>query len=142
MSLIPNDILINHIIPYTYKKQPQKLLYDLKNYIEDFRFLEEIYETQYNYGILYYDLLEYCNNGPPFEYEFNDKFINIIRRHIIYKNYSNIMVCNYIFYKFNVFYVELNNDLDDIYIKKSRFLWGLLKPVERIQFINKYAIKE
>ena len=141
MSLIPTDVLINHLIPYTYNKQPVKLLYDLKNYIEDFSILEETYETLYNYGILYYDLLEYCNNGPPFGYEMDDKFFNIFQRHIMYKNYTKDMLNNYIFYKFNIFYIELDKEFDDIYKKKIRFLWGLLKPVERIQFINKYVLK-
>jgi len=138
MSRIPIDVLINHIIPYTYNKQPQKLLYDLKNYIEDFSFLEEIYETEYNYGILYYDLIEYCNNNNVVEYEIDDKFINILKRHIIYKNYSKEMILDFFFYKFNIFSIQ--KDFNELYRKKSRFLWGLLKPVERIQFINKYKL--
>lgn len=141
MSRVPTDVLINHIIPYTYNIQSPKLLYDLKNYIEDFSLLENTYETMYNYGILYYDLLEYCNNEPLFGYEINDKFVNIFQRHVIYKNYTKTMIYDYIFHKFNVFHIEMDREFDDIYKKKSRFLWGLLKPVERIQFINKYVLK-
>jgi hypothetical protein len=141
MSLIPVDVLINNLIPYTYNSQPPKLLYDLKNYIEDFSILENIYETMYNYGILYYDLIEFCNNEYLSDYVINTKFINIFQRHIIYKNYTKKMINKYFFNKFNVFYIEKDKEFNDIYKKKSRFLWGLLKPVERIKFINKYVLK-
>ena len=32
MKIIPIDIIINHIIPYTYNIQPNLLLEDIKNY--------------------------------------------------------------------------------------------------------------
>lgn len=32
MEKIPYDIIINHIIPYTYNIQPKILLEDIKNY--------------------------------------------------------------------------------------------------------------
>jgi hypothetical protein len=34
MEKIPVDIIINHIIPYTYFSQPKNLLEDITNYYE------------------------------------------------------------------------------------------------------------
>jgi hypothetical protein len=67
---IPFDIIINHILPYTYNIQSKELLYDIKNYREDLNLVENCYLFDYNYVILYRDL------GEFYEFKFN-KLINI-----------------------------------------------------------------
>jgi hypothetical protein len=45
MEKIPYDIIINHIIPYTYNIQPKILLEDIKNY---YTIKSKIMEDKYN----------------------------------------------------------------------------------------------
>jgi hypothetical protein len=130
---IPFDVIINNIIPYTYQKQPKKIMNDIRNYYENFCVLENIYSTEYNFIILYNDLIEYCNNTFTIRYRSNDQFINMLKRHYIYKDYSDEMINYYIFYQYNIISYESNCK------KKIRFLFGLLKPFERNNFVKRYA---
>ena len=65
MSLqrIPMDVMINHILPYTYEPQPKTLLQDIKNFVEDFNLVENCYAFDYNYILLLRDLLTFCTNN-------------------------------------------------------------------------------
>ena len=195
---IPFDVIINNIIPYTYNIQPKKLMNDVKNYFHNFSILEEIYETEYNYFILYYDLIEFCNDRIIIFLGNNKKLLNILQRHFMYKNYSEYMLNYYILNKFTIpnsgvrslrkipeqTFIEssvTNGSITDFnslesaeYIwslsqapedpknlpssvstsgiyksppeirckKKIRFLWGLLRPIERIKFMKKYIISD
>lgn len=71
LAKIPFDIIINHIIPYTYSVQKRELLYDIRNYTEDLNLIENSYIFDYNYAILYRDLLNFC------KLKFNNKSINM-----------------------------------------------------------------
>jgi len=99
---IPFDVIINNIIPYTYNIQPKKLMNDVKNYFHNFSILEEIYETEYNYFILYYDLIEFCNDRIIIFLGNNKKLLNILQRHFLYKNYSEYTLNYYILNKFTI----------------------------------------
>jgi hypothetical protein len=54
---IPNDIIINHIIPYTYQTQTKNLLLDIISFKKDFDIIKNIYTFDYNFNILLQDLL-------------------------------------------------------------------------------------
>ena len=69
---IPFDVIINNIIPYTYSVQKRELLHDIRNYTEDLNLIENSYVFDYNYIILYRDLLNFC------KLKFN-KLINMYR---------------------------------------------------------------
>jgi len=46
---IPNDIVINHIIPYTYQIQPSELLLDIVSFKKFFDLIDNFYSFDYNY---------------------------------------------------------------------------------------------
>ena len=60
---IPQDILREHIMPYTYKKQCSSLLLDIKSFRYDYGLIEDLYCTQFNASICLRDLINFCNNG-------------------------------------------------------------------------------
>jgi len=111
MERIPLDIIINHIIPYTYNIQPKLLLEDIENYCKVKTELETT--TKYNTNIIKYKLLTNC-------YMNAQMFNSILDRHfqIHYKKYDN-----HILYR---------------YSPNTRFniIFGLLSSDERISFLE------
>ena len=53
MKRIPTDIIINHIIPYTYNIQPSLLLEDIKNYHQ----IKKILTKNYKQNLIIKELL-------------------------------------------------------------------------------------
>jgi hypothetical protein len=72
LAKIPFDIIINHIMPYTYNVQNKELLYDIKNFVEDLNLIENCYLFDYNYIMLYRDLVGF------YEYKFNNRYCDFI----------------------------------------------------------------
>jgi hypothetical protein len=126
INTLPIDIIINHILPYSYNTQPNKLLTDVRSYYNDYKLVESIYMTQHNEWILLHDLIKFC--------DVDNKFKKILRRHFIIANQSEEILINLINRNFhrNIIYVE----------KKIKFIWGLLTPIERTRFINNYIISD
>jgi hypothetical protein len=129
LQIIPNDIIINHIIPYTYNIQSKKFLMDIKSFYIDYNIINDVYMFDYNGIILLRDLLFFTG---IYEYK---KLINIFKKHIFFKNYSNTQISDYIINNF-----ELNIKINTI--RKVRFLIGILTPLQRTQFINNFIIKD
>ena len=127
---IPNDIIINCIIPFLYEPQPKKLLEDIKNFYITFLKLEEFYSFEYNYYIMFYDLQNFFLYGEE-NVSITNQFYYIFKRHFIFQNLQYIIISNYVYNKFN--------KKKDIKPKNnSKFLWGLLTNDERINFIKNY----
>jgi hypothetical protein len=131
ISLLPEDVIINHIIPFTYLVQPRKLLVDIRSYVIDYSFLENIYTYEYNDEILLYDLVTFCNNGKFPTWGLEPKYDEIVRRHFLYKSIRDSDLQLLIFMAFH-------RKMGQLCERKNRFLWGLLRPRERTSFINKY----
>jgi len=127
LSKIPDDIIINHIIPYTYNIQPKELLMDIKSFYIDYNIINNVYIFDYNNVILLRDLLFFTE---IYEYK---KLINIFKKHIFFKNYLNTRIYNYIINN-----IELNIKINTV--RKVRFLIGLMTPFQRTQFINKFIL--
>jgi len=87
MERIPFDVIINHIIPYTYNIQPKLLLEDIKNY---YTIKTKLINDKYNTNIIKHELLSNC-------YMNKKKFNNILDRHfqIHVKNYDNHILYKY-----------------------------------------------
>jgi hypothetical protein len=134
LNTLNNDVIINNIIPYTYKPQPKKLLFDIKNFYSEFSIIENSYTYDYNYYILLFDLISFCNNNDPLIFTLHDRFENILKR-----NYS-LSTCNYSHLN-NFSFDNFNKNLQININRKIRFIWGLLRPVERVKFINKYLLE-
>ena len=62
-NMLPTEIIINHIIPYTYQIQSKELINDIINYKKDFSIIQNIFAFDYNYKILLNDLHLFCNEN-------------------------------------------------------------------------------
>ena len=126
---IPYYVVHRHIIPYTYLPQSKGLLQDIRNYTQDIKLIEDTYYTRYNEFILLTDLLLYHGYSYNLNY-ISNSLLALMNRHIQLKHKDVIDLNNYI-----------------ITITKSskrkrniKFIWGLMTPCERNEFINKYLI--
>ena len=131
---IPMDIIINHIMPYTYKPQMKLLLFDIRSFTKDFQFVEDVYYTEYNGSVLICDLIKFCNNNIAPVYGIDMKYEYILKRNYILNLRCHRELVEYIFIKVHR---NLNHNTEN----KIKFLWGLMTPPERMRFIYKYLIE-
>ena len=116
MNTLPEEIMINHILPYTYNLKDREHLIDIRSFTSDLGILENVYWFEFKNITLFNDL---------------ECFINGLNRNIFLTNLQK----------------NKNRTNKDHFINKTRkinrkirLLWGLLTPVERTRFINKYII--
>jgi hypothetical protein len=123
MNRIPDDVIINHIIPYTYLTQPVSLQEDIRDFKTSFPQIIHIYigiyGTRYGANLLHLDILRLLS--PPrilydvMKRRFDLQNANTQRIHQIITGFRNIK-------------------------HKTKMLWGLLTPRERTHFFNEYAL--
>lgn len=128
MRKLPEDVIINHIAPFTYRPQNRALLEDIRSYYTDVRFLENLYYTEFNDTILVYDIVRYCNSGLTSN-GINPSFERILRRSPVLSNKSTTYIVSYIL---SSFVTSVTHNA----VTKIKFLWTLLTPRERTGFIN------
>jgi len=112
MERLPFDIVVNHIIPYTYNIQSKLLLEDIKNYYE---IKNKLMDNNYDINSIKHEILAIF-------YDNNYTLIIILDRYFSKKllfNKSN----------FPGIYKYSNN-------KKFSILFGLLRPNERTKFLE------
>lgn len=56
---LPNDIIMNHILPYTYQVQPKKLLRDITIFYSTLNTVDNHYYFEFNYTILLNDIIHF-----------------------------------------------------------------------------------
>ena len=115
MKIIPIDIIINHIIPYTYNIQPKLLLEDIKNY---HKIKTILMDDKYDTDVIKHEILAvfYCNK---------QKLNNILHRHF------QINIQNY---DYNIIYGYSQNT-------KFNILFGLFSIEERTHF-SEYILND
>jgi hypothetical protein len=115
MERLPFDIIINHIIPYTYNIQPMLLLQDIKNYYEIKNIL---IDDKYDTYIIKHEILAnfYMNK---------QKMNNILDRRF-QNNVKN--------YDYNIIYKYSQNT-------KFNILFGLLSIEER-NYVSEYIFND
>jgi hypothetical protein len=79
-KILPHDVIVNHISPYTYEPKPPKHLLDIRTFVSDYNMIEAYYMTMMNEHILLHDLVEYCKYNVELS-----KFIDIYTKYL-YKN--------------------------------------------------------
>ena len=126
---IPNDIVINCILPFLYETQPKKLLDDIKNFYITFSKLEEFYSFKYNYYIMFCDLQHFFIYGEE-NFTLTNQFYYIFKRHFMFQHLQYIIITNFVYKKYNQ--ITSKPKL------KCKFLWGLLTINERKNFFKKY----
>jgi len=141
MKKIPYYVIHRCIIPYTYELQSRRLLVDIRSFVNDYAMLENTYLLLYNSRILFNDLIFYCNGNMRDLTNIYDltsisqKYLDILRRHVAFHCKSQD---------------DINSRILDgrysirpyQYLSRSRFLWGLLTPFERSEFINEYLLND
>jgi hypothetical protein len=114
---IPEDIIREHILPYTYNTQSREHILDIQSYWRDYSIIMNYYAIFMNHKILLYDLYDFC-------------FPRVIERYVLFtkvgtpESFSDI--CHTILCR------EVKSNI--------RFIFGLLNPIERTQFINEYIL--
>lgn len=124
MNKLPNELINNHIIPFTYNLKDKKHLIDIRSFVRDYNILENIYFTEYQSIVLLNDLHLFLFDSNKY----------IFSRFNRMKNKNNLEVC----YHEIIFFKEKTINTE----RKIRLIWGLLTPIERTRFINKFIIEK
>jgi len=136
LSKIPNDIIINHIIPFTYELQSKLLLRDIKSFCIDYEIVTNYYSFDYNDYILCSDLIRFVNNNY-FSNSYSNSYSNNIKK-LFERSYFYNLVSK------DEYLVFIENNVYNNYIinpkKVSRIIFGLLKPYERKRFLHRFVI--
>jgi hypothetical protein len=110
MERIPFDVIINHIIPYTYNVQSNILLEDIKNY---FTIKEILINKKYDINMIKHEILSVFYNNTGY-------LSTILYRHFQMKLKKK---------DYNIIYNFSNN-------KKFNILFGLFTKEERLLFLE------
>jgi len=110
MKRIPVDVIINHIIPYTYNVQSKTLLEDIKNY---YTIKEILMNQKYDTNMIKHEILAVF-------YDNKCKLFTILNRHFQMK--CKKKDCDIIY--------NLSNS------KRFNILFGLFTKEERILFLE------
>ena len=127
-ATLPMDVVIHHILPYLVQPQSKELLQDIRSYVVDYNILQNVYLYEYNYSVLYHDLCSFCvvfSRRPHAR--------TIVGRYVLCRTDDSII-------KTIQYIQDRSNSGTDA--QKIKFLWGLLTPSERTDFINKMIIEE
>ena len=127
---LPDDIIVQHIMPYLYQKQSPILLADIRNYME-YYYTNEFYNYDYNQYVWFSDLINFFTVSNRHSTKSVRK---LLKRHIIYKNKNDFELFDV---SFDLCYKNIEQDIE----RKIRFVWGLMLPVERTRFINKILLE-
>ena len=133
LESLPDDIIINNIIPYTYEKQPNQLLQDIRSYTADLDLIDNYYMFESNEIVLLNDLVRFCNNNIAPLYDVEPRYETILKRHFSMKDMTTLEIKQFVFFDFHRRLI-LNPQC------KIKFLWGLLMPAERTRFFNRYVL--
>jgi hypothetical protein len=131
---LPFDIVVNHILPYTYRTKPPRHLADIRSFYSDYKCIVNYYYCDLNEYILLRDVVYFYNNNNSLDSGIDHKFTLLLNRSIVFQKIS--LEEKYAFIR------EHYNDNILINIdNKIKFLWGLMKPKERTVFINHFIIR-
>lgn len=140
MKILPYYLVHSCIIPYTYELQPKQLMLDVRSFTNDFSLLENVYACKYTNSIMFNDIVHYCDVIHRRSDNINviyqtTRCADVLRRFISLRlkdetYIQNLTICKRMKYS------------QKDYVRYSRFLWGLLTPYERTEFINEYILDD
>jgi hypothetical protein len=133
-NMLPIEIIINEIIPFTHKPQPNRHTNDIRSFFVDMNLIENMFYA-HNDIIVLNDLIRFCNSFISPVYDISDKYELILRRHFSLKNKTNDELWHFVFFIFHRNLLENTS-------RKIRFLFGLLTPIERTRFFNHFYIDD
>lgn len=129
---LPVDIIMNEILPFTYKPQAKRHTRDVRSFYTDMNLIDNMF-FEYNDVIILNDLIRFCNGFISPVYDISDKYEAILRRHFSLKNKTSDELWHFVFF---IFHRTLFVDTS----RKIRFLFGLLTPFERTNYFNHFFI--
>lgn len=155
--IIPKNFpidLINYILKYVYNPLPEKILRDITNFTMTKNFILNhyfnIFLVEFGYSHTEYidwavnDIYGFMNNHVASMYGYVPQFYKIMLRnpfiHPFKRNkyFKNNILLDNSDYTYKVFmYVDRLNQL--LPPQNFNILWGLLKPKERITFMNLFT---
>ena len=127
-ATLPMDIVIHHILPYLVQPQSKELLQDIHSYVTDYNILQNVYLYEYNYSVLYNDLCSFCvvfSRRPHAR--------TLVGRYVLCHTDDAIIK--------TIQYIQ-DRSTSGTDAQKIKFLWGLLTPAERTDFINTMIIED
>jgi len=129
MKRIPEDVIMHHIIPYSYKTQKKELLQDIHDYTNSIQKLLYIYDNIYAYEYDLEKVQNYLLTNMLWYFKFTKftGFYDIFRRCYSFRNYTNVEVNTY----FQTGFTYLSFE------KQIYLFWGLLTVEERDEFYKK-----
>ena len=110
------------------------LLRDIRSYTREFRFVQDVYYTEYNPSVLLCDLIRFSNNGgvaPIYGIEY--KYESLLSRNYVLSNKCKTDIIQYVVH-------NIHDNLQDKTENKIKFLWGLFTSQERLNFIDEYIL--
>jgi hypothetical protein len=138
LDKLPLEIIINHILPYTYRPQSKELMQDIRSYYVDNSFLENAYTFDINENILMNDISKFCSGRNDYLYFNENNKLPPKLEHILRRNYTMSKFTNYELYNFVTQVLYVHNPIANV--NKIKLLFALLNPIERTRFINKFVI--
>lgn len=130
MKTLPLEIITQEIIPFTYKTQPNELLYDIESFHETNEYLRSLYQNKYDDDYLAWldnDVARFMNNNVPTMYGITDENIEKMKRLYSFRDKSNGYIIQYIQFEMHLNYSE----------KMSIHLsLACLRPSERIRLLS------
>ena len=100
---IPNDVIRENIIPYTYQPQTKELCYDIRNYFEVTTYLlrkyKEIYKDWYSNEDkewLLHDIQRFMNEDKPTFFGYVDFYVQFFQRIYMLRDLSRDQVIDFI----------------------------------------------
>ena len=128
-SKLPEEVIVNHVMPFAYKIQKKDLLKDIQHYNMDLNSCRIFYD----WNSLLRDMIHFINLNLKTRFG-RINAITIFKRIYALKDKSDREINEFI-NKFSV--------LDkDTYVnkRKARQLFGLLNRYERVEFFNVYVL--
>ena len=134
---LPEEIIINHILPYTYSPITFELSQDIKDYVGNMTRLNTLYGTTHTHIVLFRCLITYLRVISRLSENIfiSQKFIEIMSRHIMLQKCSREQVSQYILKRI-VEPEQIN------YIRFFSVLFGLMDVNERKNFMEDITYAE
>ena len=135
---LPYDIVFNHILPYSYKKQSHCLCEDIRSFYTSIHKIKEMYIRRHRFlgnnmmaiEWLKQDISRFMNNNIISTYGYTDECQSKYRRHFMLKYSNHSTIRDFVWY--------ISNKCD--FSVSIKINIGLLLPKERI-FLYQYLQK-
>lgn len=129
-SRLPEEVIVNHVMPFAYKIQKKDLLKDIQHYNTDLNSCKMFYD----WNSLLIDMIHFINLNQKWSSFGSINAIPIFKRLYALKDKSDREINEFI-NKFSVLDKDIN-----INKRKARQLFGLLNRYERVDFFNVYVL--